>query len=66
MRGRKLSYDPLGWDEHIWKVVYSDDHNDIVQDGLTAGEAMRLSAEINVVARRRGERLVEVVESPRL
>jgi hypothetical protein len=62
MRGRKLSYDPAGWDEPIWEVVFADAENKVVCFGLTAGEAMRLANETNVTARRRGGRIVAVRE----
>lgn len=62
MRGRKLSYDPDGWDQRIWKVVYADAETEVVQADLLAGEAMRLATELNVVARRRGGRIVVVKE----
>ena len=31
MRGRKLSYDPLGWDEAIWKVGLVDAEYEVVR-----------------------------------
>jgi hypothetical protein len=62
MRGRKLSYDPAGWDEPIWEVVFADTTNEVVRAGLTAGDAMRFANETNVTARRRGGRIVAVKE----
>ncbi len=62
MRGRKLSYDPSGWDEPIWKVVFADAENVVVEAGLLAGDAMLLATMINSNARRKGLRWVEVKE----
>jgi hypothetical protein len=60
MRGRRLTPDFFN-DDRCWAVCYSDD-GVAIRTELTASEAMQAANEINAVARRRGERVVEVKE----
>jgi hypothetical protein len=60
MRGRRLTPNHFD-DERCWAVCFADD-GEPLEKSLTASEAMRRSAEINVQVRRKGGRRVEVRE----
>jgi hypothetical protein len=60
MRGRRLTPNHFD-DERCWAVCFADD-GEPLEKSLTASEAMRRSAEINVQVRRKGGRRVDVRE----
>ena len=60
MRGRRLTPNHFD-DERCWAVCFADDGQPL-EKSLTASEAMRRSAEINVQVRHKGGRRVDVRE----